>query len=141
MNKLHNIVLASALLGALTPFAAVQATEHQQGSYLEEVGDKATRGFANLATGFIELPKNVVNISHDSNIAVGMTWGVLRGAAHTVGRTLLGAGEFITSPIPTGTLISPSWVFDRFSEDTRYFGYALPLTWTTFGPFDDGDID
>jgi hypothetical protein len=68
-----------------------------------------------------------------------MTWGLLRGAAHGVGRTLVGATEFISAPIPTGEFAAPAYVWDRFSEDSRYFGLHYPGYWTTYGPLDDGE--
>ena len=100
---------------------------------------KFSQGFFNTTTGFIEIPKNIINISHDENILLGLTWGTVRGVIHAVGRTVVGAGELITSPIPTEDYISPPYVWDRFSEDTRYFGEHLPGYWTTYGPLDDGE--
>jgi putative exosortase-associated protein (TIGR04073 family) len=90
-----------------------------------------SQGFMNIATGFIETLKNIINISSDQNIFVGATWGTLRGFTHAVGRTVVSAGELITSPIPTEDYISLPYVWDRFSEDTRYFGIHLPGFWTT----------
>lgn len=63
--------------------------------------DKLSQGMANMAFGFIEIPKNIINITSDQNIFVGMTWGVVRGVVHGVSRTLVGGLEFLTSPIPT----------------------------------------
>jgi putative exosortase-associated protein (TIGR04073 family) len=141
MNSKHLFsicVLSGALLSA-GPSHADEPT------YLSGFTSKLNQGFFNTTTGWIEIPKNVVNISHDQNIFVGLTWGVLRGTAHAVSRTLVGAGELITSPIPTDVYnlpegyISPPYVWDRFSEDTRYFGVHYPGFWTTYGPLDDGD--
>ena len=136
MNK-KNLYIACVLSSALLSAGSVYADEHEQ-SYLSGLSCKLTQGLFNTATGFIEIPKNVVNISHDENIFVGLTWGVLRGVAHTVGRTVVGVAELITAPIPTDPYITPPYVWDRFSEDTRYFGAHLPGFWTTYGPLDDG---
>lgn len=99
---------------------------------------KASQGTANIVTGFIEIPKNIVNLSHDQNIFVGITWGILRGAIHAVSRTLVGGAELITSPFATEEFISPAYVWERFSEDTRYFDLNFPGYWITYGPFDNG---
>jgi len=133
MNK-NKILAACVLSGALMSVPTVQAE-----TYLQGFGNKVSQGLANIAFGIVELPKNVVNISNDQNIFVGMTWGILRGAGHTVGRTLVGVGELVTSPIPTKEFAAPAYVWDRFSEDSRYFGLHYPGYWTTYGPLDDGE--
>lgn len=135
MNK--NKFLTTCLLSGLLLAPTVQADEHR--SYLSGFTSKVTQGFFNMTGGIVELPKNIVNISSDQNILVGMSWGLLRGVAHTVDRTLIGAVEFISSPIPSDEFISPAYPWERFSEDTRYFGLHLPGYWTHYGPLDDGE--
>jgi len=136
MNK-KNLFTACVLCSALLSTGPAYAeNEH---SYLSGVGSKLGQGFANVATGVVEIPKNIANISHEQNVFVGATWGLLRGVMETVGRTTVGAAELITAPIPTKDFITPPYIWDRFSEDTRYFGRHLPGFWTTYGPFDDGE--
>ncbi|MER0204093.1 MAG: exosortase system-associated protein, TIGR04073 family [Nitrosomonas sp.] len=101
--------------------------------------DKLSQGMANIAFGFIEIPKNVINITSDQNIFLGLTWGVIRGIVHGVSRTLVGGVEVITSPVPSGEFASPAYVWNRFSEDSRYFGLHYPGYWTSYGPLDDGE--
>ena len=137
MNK-KNLFIACIISGTLLSSGSAYAEEHERG-YLSKLSCKFTQGLSNTATGFIELPKNVINISHDQNIFVGLTWGVVRGVMHSVSRTVVGAAELITAPIPTKDYISPPYVWDRFSEDTRYFGAHMPGFWTTYGPLDDGE--
>ncbi len=132
--KNNKLLTACALTGALMTAQPVHAE-----SYITGFSNKISQGFANMAFGFVELPKNIVNISSEHNIFVGMSWGLLRGTAHTVGRTLVGAAELITSPIPTSEFAAPAYVWDRFSEDSRYFGLHYPGYWTTYGPLDDGE--
>lgn len=135
MNK-KNLFTACVLCSAILSTGSAYAGEQ---SYLSGFGSKLGQGFANIATGVVEIPKNIANISHDQNVFVGVTWGLLRGVMETVGRTTVGAAELITSPIPTKDFITPPYVWDRFSEDTRYFGRHLPGFWTTYGPLDDGE--
>lgn len=142
MNKkkiLTACVLSGALLTAGSVFAHGGEQEHP--GYFAGFGSRVSHGLANITTGVVELPKNVINVSHNSNIFVGTTWGLLRGVFETVGRTVVGAGELITSPIPVKPFITPNYVWDRFSEDTRYFGKHLPGYWTKYGPLDDGNDD
>jgi putative exosortase-associated protein (TIGR04073 family) len=135
MNK-KNLFTACVLCSALLSTGSALADEQ---GYLSGVGSKFSQGLANTATGFIELPKNIINISHEQNVFVGLSWGVLRGVFETVSRTTVGAAELITSPIPTSDFITPNYVWDRFSEDSRYFGLHLPGYWTSYGPLDDGE--
>lgn len=137
MNK-KSLLTACVLCSALLSTGAAYADKHEH-SYLSGVGCKFSQGLANTATGFIEIPKNIINISNEQNAFVGLTWGVLRGVFEAVGRTTVGAVELITSPIPTKDFITPPYVWSRFSEDSRYFGQHLPGYWTTYGPLDDGE--
>jgi len=132
-NLFTACVLCSALLSTGSAYAE---SEH---GYLSGVGSKLGQGFANISTGVVEIPKNIVNISHEQNAFVGVTWGLLRGLMETVGRTTVGAAELITAPIPSSDFITPPYIWDRFSEDTRFFGGHLPGYWTTYGPLDDGE--
>jgi len=133
MNK-NKFLTACVLSGALMTAQSASAE-----SYISGFSCKVSHGLANIATGFIEIPKNIVNITHDQNIFVGMTWGVLRGTAQGVSRTLIGGAELLSSPIPSDEFISPGYVWDRFSEDSRYFDLHYPGYWTTYGPLDDGE--
>lgn len=133
MNKhlfLTTCLLSGALLAPMTNAAEPDG--------LACFTDKVSQGFFNMTLGVAELPKNIVNISSDQNILLGLSWGVLRGAAHTVNRTVVGAAEFLSSPFPTEEFISPAYPWQRFSEDTRYFGLHLPGYWTSYGPLDNG---
>lgn len=126
------------IAGALTSLLLVAPSLYAE-SYVSGFTHKASQGLANMATGFIEIPKNIINITHEDNILLGITWGTLRGAAHGVSRTLIGGAEFLTSPIPSSEFASPAYVWERFSEDSRYFGLHYPGYWTTYGPLDDGE--
>jgi putative exosortase-associated protein (TIGR04073 family) len=126
------VVLALALL--------LPAGAHAEESYGLRFLNKAQHGLGNMALGWQEMGKNVVNISAENGFACGVTFGVIRGAAHVVGRTVVGAVEFITSPIPTDEFVTPPYIWERPSEDTRYFGLHLPGEWTHFGPLDDGGM-
>lgn len=128
--------LTLLLMCASQSWADQQKEEQSWGSRFVA---KASHGFANIGTGIVELPKNITNITDDSNIFAGMTLGVVRGVLHAVTRTLVGAAEFLTSPIPTDDYVTPGYVWERFSEDTRYFGLHYPLYWTTFGTLDEGE--
>jgi len=88
--------------------------------YGSQVASKFGRGLANAATGWIELPKNVVNTSNQSNVAVGITWGVVKGVLYTVGRTVIGAAELATFFIPNDVFMHPDYVWNNFDQDTTF---------------------
>ena len=134
---MHKNKLSIAVILSCSLLASQTASANSQ-NCLSCFTSKVSQGTANIVTGFIEIPKNVVNISHDQNILVGITWGTLRGVIHSVGRTLLGGAELITSPFATEEFISPAYVWERFSEDSRYFDLNLPGYWITYGPLDNG---
>ncbi|ABA58982.1 exosortase system-associated protein, TIGR04073 family [Nitrosococcus oceani] len=88
--------------------------------YGSEVGEKLGRGLANVATGWVEIPKNIINTSKDSNVGIGVSWGLLKGIGQTLGRTLVGVGELATFFVPTAKIIHPTYVFEDFYRDTTY---------------------
>jgi len=76
---------------------------------------KFTRGFINIVTGWVEIPKRVQETSYNSGAAAGYTWGLLRGLGHGFIRTAAGVYELITFPFPAPPgyvpVIQPEYVF------------------------------
>ncbi len=105
-------VVAAAMLAASSPVMA--------GDYAAASGDKFTRGLANAATGWGEVPKNVVMESKDSNAFVGITYGTVKGVAHTVGRTVVGALELGTFFIPSDEVVQSTYIWENANEETSY---------------------
>jgi len=88
--------------------------------YTNQVVDKFSRGFANTLTGWVELPKDIVNTSKQSNVGVGLTVGLVKGIMNTVGRTVVGAVELVTFFIPSKEFVHPRYVWQPFKQDTTY---------------------
>jgi putative exosortase-associated protein (TIGR04073 family) len=113
-NILKLLMIAAAL------FFLTAQTAHAQ-SYQNIMGEKFVSGIANVATGVVELPKNIVLTSQDKGIHYGMTIGVVSGIAHTIGRTVVGLMDVITFMIPTGpSSVQPQYVWNNFSRETTY---------------------
>jgi putative exosortase-associated protein (TIGR04073 family) len=76
---------------------------------------KFTRGFINIVTGWVEIPKRVQETSYTSGAAAGYTWGILRGFGHGFIRTAAGLYELLTFPFPAPPgyepVIQPEYVF------------------------------
>ena len=104
------------VVGWLIIFAA-PAYAQTEGGALRKMG----RGFANLATGWLELPFQVARSTERSGAWAGSTVGLTRGVAFGIGRTLMGALELISFPIPNpttgyGPIIKPEFVTFRDAD-------------------------
>ncbi len=115
MKKLALPVLLASLLMATTSSFA-----DEQQSYGSQVGNKALNGFANITTAILEIPKNIINTTNDSNFAYGIAGGLGKGILNTVGRIVTGITDLITAPLPTKPIAYPLYVWDDFDEDTTY---------------------
>ena len=90
------------------------------GDYANDSGSKFTRGLANAATGWGEIPKNIALETNNSNAFVGITYGTLKGVGHTVGRTVVGALELGTFFIPSDEVVQSTYVWQDANEETTY---------------------
>ncbi|RMH50776.1 MAG: exosortase system-associated protein, TIGR04073 family [Zetaproteobacteria bacterium] len=112
-------LMAALLLLFGSALATPTATAAEQG-YAQSVADKFARGFANTATGWLELPKYVIHEGHGNHIFRGLTVGLLEGVMHTVGRTLVGVVDLGTFFVPTPEIVHPRYVWSPFSGETSY---------------------
>ncbi len=97
-----------------------RAHETQHRSYGGKVGNKALNAFANLTTGVLEIPKNIINTTNKSNIIYGAVGGLFKGMVHTAGRIGVGITDLITIPLPTQPIAQPAYIWDNFDVDTTY---------------------
>jgi putative exosortase-associated protein (TIGR04073 family) len=118
--KVNNRSLFSLLFATLLITASTLAVADEQQSYGAKVGNKALHGIANLTTSLLELPKNIINTSNQSNVAYGFIGGTAKGILNTVGRMMVGLSDVVTAPLPTKQYIYPYYVWDDFDADTTY---------------------
>lgn len=90
----------------------------QEGSVVEKIGKKLGRGIVNVATGWVELPKNIYDTSVETNNPLmGITYGTLKGVGMAVVRTGAGAYDVTTFlfPIPADykPILEPEFVFEE----------------------------
>lgn len=116
------ILLLSLLLASSAGFA------EEQPSYGSKVGHKALNGFTNMTTAILEIPKNIINTSNDSNIILGSVGGLAKGIVHTLGRMMTGLADLVTAPLPTKPIVQPEYIWDDFDIDTTY-GEAFRLNY------------
>ena len=88
--------------------------------YIAMSSEKFVTGIANAATGFLELPKNIILTTQEETIVHGMTIGLVSGVMHTVGRTVIGVFDVATFLIPTPPSIQPAFIWQDFSVETSY---------------------
>ncbi|MGR9107800.1 MAG: exosortase system-associated protein, TIGR04073 family [Gammaproteobacteria bacterium] len=108
------------------PDTSAQDSGEIQESYGATVGRKFGSGASNMALGWIEIPKNTLNVSNDPDTRYalfGLVGGVIKGTLHAIGRTLTGVGDFVTAPLPTKSMIRSDYVWDDFRADTQYGPY------------------
>jgi putative exosortase-associated protein (TIGR04073 family) len=68
--------------------------------------------------------KNIVNTTNETNLALGITGGVAKGALHMVGRMMAGLVDVVSFPLPTETLTVPKYVWEDYNVETHY---TVPL--------------
>ncbi len=121
LHPLPAIIFATLLMtiSPLTP-----ADEHE--TYGSIVGRKALNGFTNMTTSVLEIPKNIINTSNQSNIAYGVVGGLAKGILNTAGRMISGLADFVTAPLPTKQFVHPAYIWNDFDADTTY-GEAFRL--------------
>ena len=99
----------------LSSFQAVAAD-----NYFVDSSQKFASGITNAATGFIELPKNIILTSQKEGLLYGITSGTAKGLLHTVGRSLIGILDAATFILPTNSSLNPPFVWQDFSSETSY---------------------
>jgi len=117
MFQMFRTMSLAAMFAALFVVALPSAMADDYGS---GVVDKFSRGFANTVTGWVELPKNVVNTSKADNVGMGLTVGLVKGIMHSVGRTVVGVVEMVTFFIPSQEFVEPRYVWKPLDKETTY---------------------
>ena len=89
-------------------------------TYSARMGWKALDGFANMNTALMEIPKNIVKTTNESNVILGVIGGTVKGVLNTVGRFVTGVTDLVTFPIVTKPIVSPGHVWEDFDAETTY---------------------
>ena len=105
------VIVALATLSVLLDARSAAAEPMEAGKAFA----KLTRGFVNIVTGWVEIPKRIQETSQISGPWAGFTWGLLRGIGYGFIRTAAGSYELITFPFPAPPgyepVIQPEYVF------------------------------
>jgi len=78
--------------------------------------EKLGRGITNVATGWVEIPKEIGRNVEKSGDMAGLIVGSFKGIAKAIGRTVVGVYEVVTFLIPLPRryepVIEPAYVFE-----------------------------
>ena len=67
---------------------------------LGRIGIKLVRGVVNLGTGWLEVPKQIHHVAREKGLLLGLTRGAIDGLGMFATRTVAGAYEILTFPLP-----------------------------------------
>jgi len=84
---------------------------------VDGMANKIARGVANIATGWLEIPKQIYITCKEEGYAKGLTVGPLKGLGMTLVRTAAGVGETVTFVVAYpgfyDPLFDPSYVWQK----------------------------
>ncbi len=107
-NKIKGIIVITLVLGVIA--SPVYAGEYNPLR-------KLSRGFVNFTVGIIEVPRQIVKVTEKSGDIAGISYGLLKGFACWIGRTIVGAYEVGTFVLPSyRALIEPEFIFEEEKE-------------------------
>ncbi len=119
MNKKKRalVMMAAVLLvGVGRPAFAEQDTGRL-------VATKLFRGIVNAASGWMEIPKQMILTSQESGAAKGWTLGFAKGIGYAVARSVVGGYEILTFPIPVPEeyrpIMQPQYVLSDLPENPQ----------------------
>lgn len=107
------LLMAAALAVGLSGVAQAQTDETQALGH--QVSEKFIRGMVNLSTGWVEVPRQIYEVGTNE----GWVRGILRGPFDGIGmffaRTVAGAVEMATFPVPLPTykpILTPAYAWE-----------------------------
>ena len=120
-RQISAVLICCALAVAQRGIAFADDYQTIENSSPQDVVDgmatKAGRGLANIAAGWLELPKQIYTTSKEDGVAKGVLLGPLKGLGMTLVRTVSGVGElmtfFVAYPGFYDPYIDPAYVWQK----------------------------
>lgn len=121
MKRLALLTIILSVIFLYVPLSTYANAEEQ--STGAKIGSKFSRGVVNTAFGLVvDWPKTIYYDTKKKGPAYGLTIGLFKGIGVGVGRTLIGAYELVTFPLPYPEdytpILSPDYPFQP-GETTR----------------------
>ncbi|MBE0469288.1 MAG: exosortase system-associated protein, TIGR04073 family [Methyloprofundus sp.] len=117
--KFNKTILLALLASTFLSFSSLSIAEE---SYGKKIGDKALRGLTNFSLSFLEIPKNMIIVTNDTNVIYGLTGGIGLGVLNTLGRLSIGTLDLVTFPLPTKPIAQPIHPWDNYLEVNTAYG-------------------
>lgn len=96
---IFSLTLTAALYAADMPASTTSArTAQKSGGYPAGPIQKAERGVSNVAFGWTEIPKRIVDKTKETNPIKGLLLGGFQGTCKAFARTVSGLGDIATFP-------------------------------------------
>jgi len=89
-----SIVIAQVGVALADDYRTIENSSPQE--VVNGMMTKAARGLTNVATGWVELPKQIYTTSEEDGAARGIFIGPFKGLGMMLVRTVSGAGELLT---------------------------------------------
>ena len=106
MNARRVITVGGLVLGLfLVTAQPAEAQIRAHGAFT-----KLGRGFVNVVTGWVEIPKRIYETSYSDGPWLGFTWGTIRGIGFGLLRTTAGFYDLLTFPYPAPENYEPVFV-------------------------------
>jgi len=94
--------------------------------YFNRAGTKLVSGIANVATGWMELPKTIsIWTEKENDPLTGWLEGIFRGVVHVASRTGSGALDVATFLLPTLPTPVPVVIWEDFSQQSEYHAFRM----------------
>lgn len=100
-------ILALSFAVLCLSLACVAAARAEEQSAPAQIGTKLMRGLANLTTGVGEIPKQIYLVGKREGWVQGAVRGPLEGIGMFIARTVVGAYEVLTFPVPVPSDYQP----------------------------------
>ena len=94
---MRRVIIAVLLAVAVCATSLARADD---GSIFSKMGGKLARGITNIATGWLEIPKQIYVVGHEEGWVKAVIRGPVDGFGMFGARTLAGAYEILTFPVP-----------------------------------------
>lgn len=119
---MKKIAIGLAMIFSMFFFITSQAVAQAatSDSYFNTSGERFVSGVANAATGWVEVPKNVILTGQKEGPIYGGTVGLAMGVMHMVGRSIVGALDAATFWLPLKPSVNPPYIWEDFSRETTY---------------------
>jgi len=96
------ILMAGMLILGVSPLCTAEGTEVAPAEHSVSPATKLANGLGNALTGWMEIPRQMAEVTNEQNAFAGSTIGLVKGLVFGTGRTAAGV-------IDTGTFVIPPY--------------------------------